>query len=279
MNIIRDPADLRLVVSDWKANGEKVAVVPTMGALHEGHLSLVRKARRLADRVITTIFVNPKQFDDESDLDAYPDTWDIDAGFLRELAVDVLFAPGVEHVYPQGFCTYVRVEGLSDVLCGAHRAGHFDGVATVVTKLLTMTRPDIAVFGEKDWQQLQIVKRLVTDLNLPVDIVPSATIREADGLAMSSRNLRLTTDHRRKAPALHRIMNKAAASIRNGQCIQDVVQHGRQQIEDAGFDRVDYLDVRRADNLELTEACGDQTCRLFVAAWIGGVRLIDNIAV
>jgi pantoate--beta-alanine ligase len=186
MRTIRDLAALRARVRDWKSAGEVVGVVPTMGALHPGHLSLVAAAKAACDRVIVTLFVNPKQFNSPEDLAKYPRTEESDAAMLAPHGVDVLFAPDAASVYPPGFATKVTVERLAEVLCGAHRPGHFDGVATVVPKLLLMTGADNAFFGEKDWQQLQIVRRLVTDLNIPVKITGCPTIREADGLAMSS---------------------------------------------------------------------------------------------
>ena len=191
MRTVREVKALRGVVAGWKAVGQTVAVVPTMGALHPGHLSLIAAARAGADRVIATIFVNPRQFNKPEDLARYPRTEDRDAGMLATAGVDLLFAPPAEAVYPEGFATSVSVAGLSEGLCGAHRPGHFDGVATVVTKLFLMTGADRAFFGEKDWQQLQIVRRLARDLNIPVAVTGCPTLREADGLAMSSRNTRL----------------------------------------------------------------------------------------
>ncbi|TKA97236.1 pantoate--beta-alanine ligase, partial [Cereibacter changlensis] len=204
--ILRRVADLRTMVRGWKAAGQTVGVVPTMGALHEGHLSLARAAKAGCDRVIVTIFVNPKQFNNPADLEKYPRTEDRDAALLATVGVDVIFAPSPDEVYPPGFATTVSVSGVSAPLEGAHRPGHFDGVAAVVAKLFGMTMADRAYFGEKDWQQLQVVQRLVADLNLPVEIVGCETVREADGLAMSSRNARLSEGGRAIAPALHREM-------------------------------------------------------------------------
>lgn len=194
--VLRTVAELRARVSDWKAAGETVGVVPTMGALHEGHLSLARRARAACDRVIVTIFVNPRQFNNPADLEKYPRTEAQDAALLASVGVDAVFAPGPEEVYPRGFATNVSVSGVSEPLEGAHRPGHFDGVATVVAKLFGMTRADRAFFGEKDWQQLMVVQRLVADLNIPVTIEGCATVREADGLALSSRNRRLSVEGR-----------------------------------------------------------------------------------
>lgn len=277
MRTIRDLPALRARVRDWKAAGETVGVVPTMGALHPGHLSLVSAAKAACDRVIVTLFVNPKQFNNPEDLAKYPRTEDSDAALLTPAGVDVLFAPGPDVVYPQGFATKVTVAALSEVLCGAHRPGHFDGVATVVTKLLLMTAADVALFGEKDWQQLQIIRRLATDLNIPTQITGCPTLREADGLAMSSRNMRLAAADRAKAPALHRAMAVAARSILAGTSTDTALAAARTAILSAGFSEVEYLELRGAHDLSLPPAPG-QPARLFAAAWLAGVRLIDNIA-
>ena len=278
MRTIRDVPALRGVVAGWKAAGETVAVVPTMGALHDGHLSLVAAAKAGADRVIATIFVNPKQFGDAADLARYPRTEARDAEMLAAAGVDLLFAPPVEAVYPPGFATTVRVDGVGEGLEGAFRPGHFDGVATVVTKLLMMSGADRAFFGEKDWQQLQVVRRLVRDLDLPVAITGCPTLREADGLAMSSRNARLSAPERAAAPALHRAMARAAAAIRAGGPVAEALAAAREAVLAAGFSAVDYLDLRDAETLEPMAARG-RPARLLAAATLGGVRLIDNIAV
>lgn len=278
MITLRDLPALRDAVRGWRHAGEVVGVVPTMGALHEGHLSLVAQARAGCDRVIATIFVNPRQFNNPEDLAKYPRTEDRDATMLSEAGVDVLFAPPPEVVYPQGFSTLVSVAGLSAELEGAFRPGHFDGMATVVTKLLLMTGADRAFFGEKDWQQLQVVRRLVRDLDLPVAITGCPTLREADGLAMSSRNARLSAPERAAAPALHRAMARAAAAIRAGGPVAEALAAAREAVLAAGFSAVDYLDLRDAETLEPMAARG-RPARLLAAATLGGVRLIDNIAV
>lgn len=277
MRTIRDLAALRALVQDWKAAGESVAVVPTMGALHPGHLSLVAAAKAACDRVIVTLFVNPTQFNNPEDLARYPRTEGSDAAQLAPAGVDVLFAPDAATVYPAGFTTKVSVGELSEILCGAHRPGHFDGVATVVPKLLLMTGADNGFFGEKDWQQLLIVRRVVADLNIAVTITGCPTLRERDGLAMSSRNQRLSTADRTKAPALHKVMVTAAGAIASGQPVADVLAASRVAILKAGYSEIEYLDLRSATTLvPLDHAAPD--ARLFAAAWIGGVRLIDNIA-
>ena len=272
--IIHDLNTLRQTVRAWKAAGQIVGVVPTMGALHAGHLALVRAAQAECDRVIVTIFVNPKQFNNADDLARYPRTLDADAALLR--SVDVVFAPAADQVYPAGFATVVSVSGVAEPLEGVLRPGHFDGVATVVAKLFGMTMADRAYFGQKDWQQLQVVKRLVRDLNIPVWVVGIETIREADGLAMSSRNARLGANARSRAPALFAAMNHAAQSIRAGD--DNALQHCTNQVLAAGFDRVEYIDLRDASTLGPVEDM-DRPLRLLAAAWLDGVRLIDNIPV
>ena len=278
MITLRDLPALRDAVRGWRHAGEVVGVVPTMGALHEGHLSLVAQARAGCDRVIATICVNPRQFNNPEDLAKYPRTEDRDATMLSEAGVDVLFAPPPEVVYPQGFSTLVSVAGLSAELEGAFRPGHFDGMATVVTKLLLMTGADRAFFGEKDWQQLQIVRRLAADLNIPVAIAGCPTLREPDGLAMSSRNMRLSPEDRAKAPALYRAMIRAAAAIRGGQKIYSALKAAEAEVLDAGYSGVDYIALHAAESLQPLHRL-DRPARLLAAAWIGGVRLIDNIGV
>jgi len=278
MKIARAVADLRRIVADWRKAGESVAVVPTMGALHEGHLSLVAAAQAACDRVIVTIFVNPRQFDRTEDLVDYPRAEERDRLALERRGVDLLFAPGVEDVYPDGFATTISVAGLSRGMCGDFRPGHFDGVATIVAKLFLMTGADQAFFGEKDWQQLQIVRRLAADLDIPVLVVGCPTVREADGLAMSSRNERLSPRDRAVAPALHRALAAAAEALRGGAPVSAALEEARARIVAAGYDRVEYLDLRRSDSLAPLDRVEDRS-RLLAAAWLGAVRLIDNVPV
>lgn len=275
MRTVRDVKALRGLVAGWKAAGNSVGVVPTMGALHAGHLSLVHAAKAGAERVIATIFVNPTQFNNPDDLAKYPRTEERDAAMLMEGGVDVLFAPPPEVVYPEGFATTVSVGGVARELEGAFRPGHFDGVATVVTKLLLMTGADRAFFGEKDWQQLQVVRRLVRDLNIPVTITGCPTLREADGLAMSSRNTRLSAAERRIAPTLHRAMSVAAEAIRRGEPADRARASARAAVLTAGFAAVEYLELRDAESFG--PAAAGRPARLLAAAVLGGVRLIDNI--
>ena len=276
--IIRTLVDLRSKVAGWKAAGESVAVVPTMGALHQGHLSLVRAAKEACDRVIVTIFINPKQFNNPEDYKNYPRTEEEDARKLIALKADVVYVPDGEQMYPNGFATTVSVEGITQGLCGAHRAGHFDGVATIVTKLFTQTQADKAFFGEKDYQQLQVVTRLARDLDLPIEVIGCPTIREEDGLAMSSRNLLLSDRARTWAPELHRAMEEMSEGLLAGGDLETLRAAAVSRVERAGFTQVEYLDLRSADQLELMTT-PDRPARLLAAAWLAGVRLIDNIAV
>lgn len=276
--IVRTVEELRRHVRGWKAAGQLVGVVPTMGALHDGHLSLARRARKECERVITTIFVNPKQFNNPDDLKKYPRTEEADAALLATVPVDLIFAPQPEEVYPEGFITTVSVGGVSEPLEGRMRPGHFDGVATVVSKLFGMTMADRGYFGQKDWQQLQVVQRLVRDLNIPVHIVGCETIREADGLAMSSRNVRLTVAGRGIASVLYTAITTAAEDIRAGQSDRMAIREAAEKIRAAGFDRVEYIELRDAETLMPSDDPA-RPRRMLAAAWLDGVRLIDNIPV
>lgn len=278
MAIARRVAGLRELVAGWKAAGARVGVVPTMGALHAGHMALVEAARRDCDRVIATIFVNPKQFNRPDDLSSYPRDEASDAAKLAAAGVDVLFAPPVEEVYPEGFQTRVSVPGLSDCLCGLTRPGHMDGVATVVAKLFLMTAADRAYFGEKDFQQLLVVRRMARDLDIPVEVVPVPTVRDADGLALSSRNALLTAEQRTKAPVIYRTLRAMAERLAGGEAVESALAWGRGELEESGIDKLDYLELRCGDSLEELPAF-DRPARLFVAGWMGPVRLIDNVAV
>jgi pantoate--beta-alanine ligase len=259
--------------------GGKVALVPTMGALHKGHLALVRHARRRAERVIVSIFVNPAQFGPQEDLASYPRTFARDVAELAKLEVDLIWAPGVDVMYPPGFATRIAPEGAA--LAGLEdrfRPHFFAGVATVVAKLFIQCRPDFAIFGEKDFQQLQVVTRMAQDLDLAVKVVGMPTIREPDGLALSSRNVYLTPEERQAAPALFRVLTACAGRISSGGPIAEVVAEGGREIAQAGF-ALDYLEARHAETLMPVESTRDGPIRLLVAARIGKTRLIDNIAV
>lgn len=278
MKILRQKSHLRDLTHAWRRAGETIGVVPTMGALHAGHLSLVEAAKTQTDRVIVTLFVNPRQFNNPEDLAKYPRTEDSDAEKLAPFDIDVLYVPGPDQIYPDGFATTISVSGVTEGLCGATRPGHFDGVATVVTKLLLQTDADLAFFGEKDFQQLQVVQRLAADLDLKTRIVGCPTVREEDGLAMSSRNLRLGPDARESAPVLHDILRSAAEALTRGAPTADVLDEARSRLAAAGFTDVDYLDLCSDPDLTpMSAATGPG--RLLLAAWLDGVRLIDNVAV
>lgn len=276
--IVRTVADLRSRVAAWRSAGERIALVPTMGALHDGHLSLMRQGRETCDRVVATIFVNPKQFNRAEDLDSYPRDSERDIELLAGQGVDLLYMPEVGEIYPDGFATVVSLPSLSDCLCGAHRPGHFDGVSTVVSKLLLQALPDVALFGEKDFQQLQIIRRMVRDLNIPVTIEGGATVREADGLALSSRNRLLSDEERERAASLFRTMSAAAEAIGAGDEVQETLEHARRALLAAGFTALDYFEVRDEARLALYDpAAGTGPFRLFAAVWLGSTRIIDNL--
>ncbi|RWD26477.1 MAG: pantoate--beta-alanine ligase [Mesorhizobium sp.] len=276
--IVRIVSELRSIVAAWRREGLRIAVVPTMGALHAGHLSLVRAALAKADRVIVTLFVNPTQFNNAADLAAYPRTEHDDAAKLASVGTHILYAPNAADMYPPGFATSVSVGGVSDGLCGTFRPGHFDGVATVVTKLLLQTGADLAFFGEKDFQQLHVVRQLVRDLDIPIKIIAGPTVREADGLALSSRNARLSLAERHKAPRLAEILVQIAGQMSSGQSVQRALSVGREAILAAGFSKVEYLELRADSNLAPMLTL-DRPARLLVAAWLGETRLIDNVEV
>jgi pantoate--beta-alanine ligase len=278
MQIIRRLSDLSPALSPWRRAGEKIALVPTMGALHVGHLALIEAARVSADCVIASIFVNPLQFNDPNDLARYPRQEAEDAARLEEAGCDLLWLPTADQLYPAGFATTVRVAGVSDRWEGEHRPGHFDGVATVVSKLFIATMPDAAIFGEKDWQQLAVIRRMTSDLGLPVEIMAHPTIREEDGLAMSSRNALLTPEERAKAPALYRLMNELAGEIVGGAGSGPAIEWATAQLGDAGFGPIDYLAYVNGDTLEPLDGYRAGG-RLIAAAYLGSVRLIDNMSV
>ncbi|MHA6688724.1 pantoate--beta-alanine ligase [Mesorhizobium sp. A556] len=276
--IVRTRADLRSIVADWRGEKATIGVVPTMGALHEGHLSLVRTALAKADRVIVTLFVNPKQFNNAADLAAYPRTEHEDAAKLGPLGAHLLYAPHSEEIYPAAFSTTVSVSGVSEGLCGSGRPGHFDGVATVVAKLFLQTGADIALFGEKDFQQLQVVRRMARDLDIPIEIIGCPTVREPDGLALSSRNVRLSGEERAIAPKLASILTAAAKKLSTGVEAAPVLQAAKKSIMAAGFREAEYLELRSETDLApLVRA--DLPSRLLTAAWLGETRLIDNVVV
>jgi pantoate--beta-alanine ligase len=278
LEIARTVADLRKHIARWRKDDERVGLVPTMGALHQGHMALVLAARTECDRVVASIFVNPKQFAPTEDLGSYPRREAADLEMLRSGGVDLLFIPALDEMYPPDFATLVRVSGLTDGLCGAHRAGHFDGVTTVVTKLLIQALPDIAYFGEKDYQQLTVVRRMARDLDIPVLIAGVPTVREADGLALSSRNVYLSAEERRTAPNLARVLRSVAAALaRDPRAVQREIARGSAALQQAGF-AVEYLEIREAESLAVTTEV-TASSRVFAAVRLGTTRLIDNMPI
>ena len=282
MQIARTLEMLRKSLTALRADGQTVALVPTMGALHEGHLTLVRRAKAQADHVVVSIFVNPRQFGAGEDLDAYPRQLERDAQLLEDEGVSLVWAPAPQEVYPEGYATNISVAGVSEGLCGAVRPGHFDGVATVVCKLFNQVAPDMAFFGEKDWQQLAVIRRMARDLDLNwphVDAIYGVPIvREKDGLAMSSRNAYLSPEQRQEAAALPRAMKAAIIKLSKGGAADRLLEDMRQDLLASGFDSVDYAELRDADSLAPL-ASDNGNARLFVAARIGGTRLIDNMEI
>jgi pantoate--beta-alanine ligase len=276
--IVRTPSALREAVEAWRRAGQRVAFVPTMGALHAGHLALVAEGLARAEVVIASIFVNPRQFGPNEDLSRYPRDEAGDVDKLKAAGCTLLYAPDVTTMYPPGFASFVRVTGLPDVLCGAVRPGHFDGVATVVTKLLAAARADFAIFGEKDWQQLAIVKRMAADLDLGTEIVGAPIVRDADGLALSSRNLYLSPAHRAVALALPKALAHARDQLRAGAAVAEVLAQGALTLARAGFDRVDYFELVDGETLANLLAA-TPGARLMAAGVVGTTRLIDNMQV
>ncbi|MCW8085361.1 pantoate--beta-alanine ligase [Sabulicella glaciei] len=276
MIVARDAASLRGAVGGWKAAGQRVALVPTMGYLHEGHLALVHRARQLAPRVVATIFVNPTQFAPHEDLGRYPRDEAGDAAKLEAAGCDLLFAPPVEAVYPPGFSTAITMRGPAEDLEGVHRPQMFGGVALVCTRLFGLTGADVAVFGEKDWQQVMVVRQAVSDLALPISIETVPTVRAEDGLALSSRNAYLKPEERRVALALHAALARAAERLRGGATAAEATAQAERELLEAGFRQVDYVALRRESDFAPMERAGEPG-RLLAAAWLGQVRLIDNL--
>ena len=278
MQTIRQLVSLRETIATLRGEGARIALVPTMGALHAGHIALIEAAKLVADKVVASIFVNPKQFAPGEDLARYPRREQADARMLADAGCAVLWMPGVDEMYPAGFATNITVSGVSDGLDGAARPGHFDGVATVVAKLFNQVGPDVALFGEKDFQQLAVIRRMVSDLNLPIEIISVPTQRDDDGLALSSRNIYLAPDDRTRAVALPRALGVAARVIGQGGDAVQVLATAREALLSGGFDTVDYVELIDAETLEpLPDPARPR--RLLAAARIAGTRLIDNIAV
>ena len=273
----RTVADLRAHVAPWRKASKSIALVPTMGAVHAGHLSLVTLAKSKADRVVVSIFVNPIQFGPREDFNTYPRDEAGDIEKLRAAGADLVFAPNTAEMYPAGFSTKVSIGDLTEDLCGANRPNHFDGVATVVTKLLLQCAPDMAIFGEKDYQQLLVIKHLVRDLNVPVEVLGGDIVREKDGLALSSRNAYLSPAERKTAPLLHQTISEVAAALARGEGADAACVAGRFKLEAAGF-RVDYIAVRDPDTLKPLSG-PVKHARVLAAAYLGKTRLIDNVPV
>jgi pantoate--beta-alanine ligase len=278
IDTVETVSGLRKKVTAWRRSSEKVVLVPTMGALHEGHLSLVETAKNVGDRTVVSIFVNPTQFAPNEDFDSYPRDHQRDLQKLAALDVDLVFMPARSEVYPDDFSTRVIVSGLSEGLCGASRPHFFGGVATVVAKLFNQCRPDAAIFGEKDYQQLLVIRRMARDLDMNVEVLGGSIVREADGVAMSSRNAYLSADERAKAPELFRTISNMADNLARGAAIGTQIEAGRTRLEEAGF-RVDYLEVRDGETLSPVTRSARPPARVFGAAFLGKTRLIDNVPV
>ncbi len=278
LGVVDTVAALRKAVAAWRADGLSVGLVPTMGFLHRGHIALVNEARAETDRVVASIFVNPSQFGENEDFQTYPRDLDGDLAKLDGAGTALAFIPNVTEMYPHGFSSSISVSGIADGLCGAARPGHFAGVATVVTKLLLQCLPDRAFFGEKDYQQLQVIRRMVHDLDIPVDIVGVQTVREDDGLAISSRNAYLSPEHRVCAPELYRAIAEAAVAAAAGATAAAVCATAEARMAAAGFAPIDYVEMCDAETLEPVKVANRPT-RVFAAAHLGSTRLIDNVAV
>lgn len=277
--VIPNPQDMRQYSAAVRAAGQRVGLVPTMGALHQGHLSLLDYTAQHSDRLVVSIFVNPLQFNQQSDLDNYPRTWERDLELCAGRGAHVVYYPGVRDMYPQGFQTTVSVAQVSQGLCGAYRPGHFDGVTTVVLKLFNAVMPHLAAFGEKDYQQLQVIKRMVADLDLGLEVVGRPTVREADGLAMSSRNVRLSPAERQQALCLWRGLNRARSLVRAGETQTPVLaEAARAEIAATPATKIEYVEIVDSTTLEPLASLDDRRARLVLAVWVGGTRLIDNMA-
>jgi len=278
MKICRTVNALREAVKTWRRQGSSVALVPTMGSLHDGHLSLVDQARQQCDKIIASLFVNPAQFAPEEDYVTYPRNEDRDRDLFNTAGVDVMFAPATKEIYPDDHATRIEVSGISQILEGAHRPHFFGGVATIVAKLLLESMPDVAVFGEKDYQQLCVIRKLVTDLDIPVTIIGAPTIREADGLAMSSRNQYLTADERKIAPELYETLKTVAEGVRKGENPKKLLSWARIHLAETGFGKADYIEICDGETLEKVTDL-DRPARVLAAIRLGKARLIDNLAI
>tara|TARA_R110002096_G_scaffold65006_1_gene158249 strand:- start:30412 stop:31260 length:849 start_codon:yes stop_codon:yes gene_type:complete len=278
--VVETKQELEEQLAEWRQQGDHVALVPTMGNLHAGHVSLVELAREHAERVVVSVFVNPTQFGDDEDFEEYPRTLEKDTRRLKTVSADLIFAPSVETMYPFGLkdATTVSVPRITEKFCGKSRPGHFDGVTTVVARLFGLIRPDVAIFGQKDFQQQLVIRHMCLDLSLPIKIVTAETVRDTDGLALSSRNLYLTPEERATAPMLHKILDVVGDELQSGKRNYDELETASiARLSDAGFD-VDYFSIRRAENLEMPDRDSDDLV-ILVAARLGNARLIDNTVV
>ena len=276
--IVRTLSALQKITREWRTANKEISVVPTMGALHAGHLSLVGEAKSMSDKVIVTLFVNPTQFNNTKDLKSYPRSEEDDIKKLESFNIDLLYAPENHEIYPEGYATQISVSGVSEGLCGDHRPGHFNAVATVVAKLLIQTSANIALFGEKDYQQLHVIKRMVKDLDIPVRIVGCETIRETDHLAISSRNLLLSDKDRKRAPILAKTLMDAAKRIETGEPQNIVLEDSVNILRSSGFRSIEYLELRAESDLKVLEMV-DEPARILASIYLGNVRLIDNVKV
>ena len=277
LGVARTVSALRARVDAWRADGQTIGFAPTMGALHEGHLSLIKRSRMIADRTVASIFVNPRQFAAGEDLATYPRDERVDLEMLQQAGCDLAFLPNPGEMYPDGYQTEITVPALAEPLCGVSRPHFFGGVATVVCKLLNQCRPDYAVFGEKDFQQLLIIQRMTRDLDMDIDIISAPIVREKDGLAMSSRNAYLSAPERAVAGRLNGVLAAMASDLESGETVADTLANGREKLSAAGFDSIDYLDIRRSDDLSLPgPGLAEHALRIFAAVILGKTRLIDN---
>ncbi|MCF6214692.1 MAG: pantoate--beta-alanine ligase [Emcibacter sp.] len=280
VKVIRAKKELRTQIKEWHMKGLRVGMVPTMGALHHGHLSLIKEIQKHVDKVVVSIFVNPKQFGPNEDFDKYPRQETADIKKLAEVHTDLLYAPSAKEIYPDGFLTNVKVTKITEGLCASKRPGHFDGVTTVVTKLLLQCLPDVALFGEKDFQQYTVLKQLADDLDIPTEVICGKLIRDEDGLATSSRNVYLTPDERQIALEIPRTLRRIVNDIEGNICsIEESLNRGIEHLLKSGFKEIQYLEIRKSRNLEPVSDVITEPSRVLVAAVVGGVRLIDNMPI
>ncbi len=272
----RTVADLRDQVKSWRDNGLRIALVPTMGALHIGHMSLIEEAKKHADKIIVSIFVNPTQFAPHEDFDAYPRTQTTDAELVKDHGGHLIYAPSGSEMYPDGFSTSISITGITSGLCGESRPHFFGGVAIVVSKLLLQALPDVAIFGEKDYQQLQVIKRMVADLNIPVEVIGAPLVRDKDGLATSSRNKYLTAEDRQQGLSLHKALSNVATLVKSGKTAAEAIAASASILAEAGITEWDYFEVRDAADLQIVEGDVTRPARAFIATQVGKARLIDN---